>query len=431
VASINTPFKEAIEFLRAKTRVPTKTYTTIFKQQNAHAFVSAGVAQMAILEDLHKAMIKASDGGLTRQQFRKEFDQILSGRGWPFNQADSPGYRDWRAGVIYDTNLRMAYQAGHWKQMQETADSRPFLEYSAILDSKTRPEHREWHGTILPIDHPWWRTHYPPNGWNCRCTVISRSAADLKRLGKKVSSPPPSPLVAHSVTFDGVKTQIDVPEGIDPGFDYNVGEAGFGSGMGDRLRLDGGADALAPLRRLGEKDPSPPTTEPLPRASKPKADLTPLDPSQDVTEQFKEKLKAVLNGDRRVFVDPLGFHNLVQAKDARHLTRKAGEPLADRFLTLNLLPEVLEDPHEIWFGFMTNQRTGQVLGRRRYLRVLEVQIRGKPVKLVAVVDASPRGDTLVTFFPATSDENVNRNVRVGVRLYSAQESKYQLDRSET
>jgi SPP1 gp7 family putative phage head morphogenesis protein len=423
MASIKTPFKEAEDFLREKTRVPSKTWTTIFKDQHARGFVVAGVMEAGILEDLHQAVIKAVEGGLTRQQFRAQFDQILAGRGWPFNQPDSKGYRDWRAGVIYDTNLRMAYQSGHWKQMQKTADSRPYLEYSAILDGKTRPLHREWHGTILPIDHPWWKTHYPPNGWNCRCTVVSRSAADLKRLGKAVSVPPESKMVQASVTFDGQRKLIEVPEGIDPGFDYNVGEAAFGSGALRGLRLGGGVDALVPLHRLGEKDPAPPTQEPLPRASKPKADLTPLDPSQDVREQFNKKLNQVLNGDSRVFVDPLGFYNLVQAKDADHLTRKTGEPLADRFLTLGLLPEVLEEPHEIWFGFMTNKRTGQVLGRRRYLRVLEVQIRGKPVKLVAVVDASPRGDTLVTFYPATSDDNVNKNVRVGVRLYSAQDGQ--------
>jgi hypothetical protein len=59
------------------------------------------------------------------------------------------------------------------------------------------------------------------------------------------------------------------------------------------------------------------------------------------------------------------------------------------------------------------------IARRRYLRVVDVEIRGEIVKLVAVVDASPRGDTLVTFSPAQSEANVNNNVRVGVKLFSS------------
>ncbi|NTV80668.1 MAG: hypothetical protein HGA24_04505, partial [Candidatus Aminicenantes bacterium] len=42
---------------------------------------------------------------------------------------------------------------------------------NAILDGVTRPLHRAWNGTILPVDHAWWKTHFPPNGWRCRCTV--------------------------------------------------------------------------------------------------------------------------------------------------------------------------------------------------------------------------------------------------------------------
>ena len=35
-----------------------------------------------------------------------------------------------------------------------------------------REEHRALHGITLPPSDPFWDTHYPPNGWNCRCRVV-------------------------------------------------------------------------------------------------------------------------------------------------------------------------------------------------------------------------------------------------------------------
>ncbi len=47
----------------------------------------------------------------------------------------------------------------------------PYLEYVTARDGHVRPEHQALDGIILPIDDPFWKSYYPPNGWNCRCTV--------------------------------------------------------------------------------------------------------------------------------------------------------------------------------------------------------------------------------------------------------------------
>ena len=36
---------------------------------------------------------------------------------------------------------------------------------------------------MLPIDDPWWNEHMPPNGWNCRSSVVQLSAAQVAELG--------------------------------------------------------------------------------------------------------------------------------------------------------------------------------------------------------------------------------------------------------
>ena len=96
-----------------------------------------------------------------------------------------------RLRTIYDTNIRMAMAKGRWERIERVAQHRPWLRYVGVLDSRIRPEHAAWHGTVLPWDHPWWRTHYPPNGWRCRCTVIQLSDEELKEFGYQPSDGPP------------------------------------------------------------------------------------------------------------------------------------------------------------------------------------------------------------------------------------------------
>lgn len=47
----------------------------------------------------------------------------------------------------------------------------PNLKYRAINDERTREKHRVWDGLVLPVEHPFWQKHLPPNDWGCRCYV--------------------------------------------------------------------------------------------------------------------------------------------------------------------------------------------------------------------------------------------------------------------
>jgi hypothetical protein len=80
--------------------------------------------------------------------------------------------------------------------------------YDAINDSRTRPNHTAMDNTILHRDDPWWRTHYPPCGYRCRCTVISLTEKQAQKRGVSAAAP-----------------QVDPDEGWDfnPGTDYTAG----------------------------------------------------------------------------------------------------------------------------------------------------------------------------------------------------------------
>lgn len=64
-----------------------------------------------------------------------------------------------------------AQMAAKWEQFAEDGD-RYNLQYRTAGDSKVRPAHAALNGVTLPPSDPFWQTYYPPNGWNCRCTVV-------------------------------------------------------------------------------------------------------------------------------------------------------------------------------------------------------------------------------------------------------------------
>ena len=71
----------------------------------------------------------------------------------------------------YNTAVRAARSAANFKKFQETADLYPNLEYIRSSATSPRISHEKYAGTILPINHPWWKTHMPPSDWNCQCSV--------------------------------------------------------------------------------------------------------------------------------------------------------------------------------------------------------------------------------------------------------------------
>ena len=213
MAAFKLPFKEQESFFRKKLNVPTLRWDDLWKSQHAEGFMVAGAYKKDLLTDFRGAVDKAITEGTTLADFRKDFDSIVERNGWSYN-----GSRNWRGEVIYSTNIRTSYAAGRWKQLNEPAvmEAYPYLEYRHGNSVHPRPEHLAWNGITLPRDDPWWKTHYPPNGWGCKCTVLASTRRDQKKAASKgMAQAPPSP----------INPKTGEPVGIDKGWGYNVGEA--------------------------------------------------------------------------------------------------------------------------------------------------------------------------------------------------------------
>jgi len=211
-------FGEAIDYLKGKLPAASLAWNDLAGPVHGKVFTVAGATTADLARDIQASLVDALAQGSTITAFRKDFDRIVQLHGWAYK-----GKRGWRTGVIFDTNMRSAHMAGRWAQLQANKDRRPFLQYRTAGDARVRPQHRQWNGAIYPIDDAFWSTHYPPNGWGCRCTVRAYSQADLTDKILQVSKP------FEQKTRDVITRNgeiIDrVPIGIDPGWDHNVGQS--------------------------------------------------------------------------------------------------------------------------------------------------------------------------------------------------------------
>lgn len=83
----------------------------------------------------------------------------------------------------YNFAISQGLSANKWSEIEKDKEEYPNLTYSTVGDGRVRPEHTAMDGTTRPVNDSFWRKFYPPNGWNCRCTVM-QGGAELKLTPK-------------------------------------------------------------------------------------------------------------------------------------------------------------------------------------------------------------------------------------------------------
>ena len=413
-------FKEQIEFFQQKVRLPTKKYSDLLGGGHSRAFVVAGATKDQLLCDFQTEVGKAIATGGGLKEFQNTFDDIVKKHGWIHK-----GKPAWRAKVIFETNLRTSYMAGQYKQMTDPdlLKMRPYWEYRHGGSKNPRIEHLRLHGMVLRADDPFWRTHYPPNGWGCSCDVMSRSDHDLKRLGKKLEKAPDIEYQDKVIGHGDEALTVSVPRGIDPGWDYNPGQAAFGD-MKRIEPMEPGAQNWKPIDYKQDRAPQqesetassalPPPDLPFVKRELPKQPtVETVDAAVKIIEQelgkepvFTCKTKAF---DYNVLLEPTYL--------AKHIIADKSDP--DRIRYVPLVRECIEDPHEVWMRFEENTISGKVRLVFNFLKSFEIESDGNPDKKTLLVFANAvNGKIAVTTMFPTNDETYNGQKRSGKLVLS-------------
>lgn len=397
------PFDEAIGFLKDKVNLPSETWTDLWQGMHSRGFVVSGAIKNDLLVDIHKALNDAIANGTTFNDFKKNFRQIVADNGWtgsaksPITDKESLG---WRAATIFNTNMRTAYSAGQYKQMTEPAvlKARPFLRYIGGLSRRPRPLHLQWNGTILLASDKWWDTHFPPNGWGCKCKVVSMSGREMTRDGLK-ETPRPDDGDRDWENPNTGKTE-KIPNGIDPGWAYNPGQTAWGKQLAQEVMDEWKKkkrEAWDPLTPGDWKIESRPERIPL--------DTTDvrLNPGiQKTKEGMKDALTRVLGGESKIysFEGDDGFRYDINV-DAKAL---ADHIDPNRAKYIPFINEFMADPYEVWMSFEQHKGTGQVVLRQRIIKAMDL---GKGQGFLMVTNAKNGMMESWTFIPTTDFDYLN------------------------
>lgn len=228
------PPQEALAFWRGKVPVTPEAFRAMNDAARTRAFAVSGMARLDRVAALQTALADALEKGESLATFKGRIGDILQEQGWSGNA--------WRVENLFRTNVQQAYQAGRYAQQRAAVKDRPFWQYDAVGDRRTRPSHAALDGMVYPADHEFWNANYPPNGFRCRCAVRSLSRRQVEREGLTVRRDMPGPTV-WTDPATGMEHFVNMP-GADRGFAVNPGRdwlAGLAPGP-----LDDGAVTFPP-----------------------------------------------------------------------------------------------------------------------------------------------------------------------------------------
>lgn len=320
------PTPEVTGYFERKGIVPAFKYLDVWGEEHAYNFMVSGSTELELTTAFRDSIANALRTGQSLENWKLAMREELARQGWlgPRVVADPTGKEpdrviDFSSGrrlkTIFWSNMNSARAAGQWERAQRTKKALPYFLYLRTTSKEPREEHLGWVGIILPVDHPFWITHFPPNGWLCKCQVRQISAREAERLlgltpepgGIHYISEVPDlgPPIAHRNRRTGEITMV--PPGIDPGWHTNPGLARTTTLLRHaeaRLAEGDGRDAARKLEEMW-RDPFLKIAPKLPRKS-----WLPAGHSQRLVDELPGAISPLVAVGTDAIVDRLRRHRM-------------------------------------------------------------------------------------------------------------------------
>ena len=198
------PNEAAVDYIKGKAVADPKNFGALPDQLKQRAFTVAGIEQLDVVKRIRDAVAKLPQGA-SWDEAKKEIASLMS----TYTGGDMKA-----AKARAEHTLRMqgfqAYAVARHQQQMETARSHPYWMYETVGDNRVRAGHAALDGKVLRADDPWWKTHYPPWDWGCRCIVIALDEEDAQEFGISEHNDMPTPERSGTFAFDPTNVALDI-----------------------------------------------------------------------------------------------------------------------------------------------------------------------------------------------------------------------------
>ena len=202
------PNEAAAAYIRGKAVADPANFGALPAQLKQRAFTVAGIERMDTLRRLRDTIARLPEGA-SWDEVKRDLAAEIS----PFLDVED-GKRAKAARARAEFMLRMqgaqAYAVARHQQQMGSLERFPYWQYETVGDNRVRASHAALDGKVLRADDPWWKTHYPPWDWGCRCIVHALDEEDAQEIGITESSDMPTPGRSGTFAFDPTNAGIDI-----------------------------------------------------------------------------------------------------------------------------------------------------------------------------------------------------------------------------
>ena len=183
-AFLRAPFEAAIEQFLGKRVMAPEDFYDLSDGYRANAFTASRLSSDYLRERAYRLLADALRDGSTVEAFAAGLEAETESLGV---SVTDHAYLD----NVFRTNVAGAYGAGRYRQIIDPAvmAARPYVQYRTAQDSRVRPSHAAMDGQVFAADDPSWRSIAPPNGFQCRCGIVTLESPDGARVVTRADLP--------------------------------------------------------------------------------------------------------------------------------------------------------------------------------------------------------------------------------------------------